>query len=34
MGLEEHNLKHAIRDWNVSHATLEEVFMSVSKDKE
>lgn len=34
LGLEEHNLKKAIRDWNVAHATLEEVFMSVSKDKD
>lgn len=33
-GLEEYDLKKSIRDWNVSDATLEEVFMAVSKERE
>lgn len=33
-GLEEYELKEAIRDWAVSHTTLEEVFMAVSRERE
>lgn len=33
-GLEEYDFKKSIRDWNVSDATLEEVFMAVSKEKD
>jgi hypothetical protein len=33
-GLEEYSLKNSIKDWNVSHSTLEEVFMKVTKEKE
>mgnify|MGYP003691586535 CR=1 FL=1 len=33
-GLDEYNLKQAIKDWSVSHSTLEEVFMKVTKEKE
>lgn len=33
-GLEEYELKQAIRDWAVSHTTLEEVFMAVSRERE
>lgn len=34
LGLDEYELKSAIRDWNVSHSTLEEVFMKVTREKE
>ena len=30
-GLDEYTLKQSIKDWNVSHSTLEEVFMKVTK---
>ena len=30
-GLDEYSLKQLIKDWNVSHTTLEEVFMKVTK---
>lgn len=30
-GLDEYTLKKSIKDWNVSHSTLEEVFMKVTK---
>ncbi len=33
-GLEEYELKNSIRDWAVSHTTLEEVFMAVSRERE
>lgn len=31
-GLDEYSLKQNIKDWNVSHTTLEEVFMKVTKN--
>jgi hypothetical protein len=31
-GLDEFNLKKSIKDWSVSHSTLEEVFMKVTKE--
>lgn len=31
VGLDEYALKQNIKDWNVSHTTLEEVFMKVTK---
>ena len=33
-GLDEYNLKQSIKDWNVSHSTLEEVFMKVTRESE
>lgn len=33
-GLDEYTLKQNIKDWNVSHTTLEEVFMEVTKEKQ
>ena len=30
-GLDEYTLKQSIKDWNVSHSTLEEVFMKVTR---
>lgn len=33
-GLDEYSMKKDIRDWNVSHTTLEEVFMKVTKKTE
>lgn len=33
-GLDEYELKNAIKAWAVSHSTLEEVFMKVSREKE
>lgn len=33
-GLDEYSMKKDIRDWNVSHTTLEEVFMRVTKKTE
>jgi|JI61114BRNA_FD_contig_101_296072_length_1759_multi_2_in_0_out_0_1 ABC-type multidrug transport system ATPase subunit len=32
-GLDEYSLKQSIKDWNVSHTTLEEVFMKVTKEQ-
>ena len=32
-GLDEYTLKKSIKDWNVSHSTLEEVFMKVTKEE-
>ena len=32
-GLDEYSLKQNIKDWNVSHTTLEEVFMKVTKEQ-
>ena len=34
MGLDEYEIKNCIKAWSVSHSTLEEVFMKVSKEKE
>ncbi len=31
MGLDEYEIKNSIKAWAVSHSTLEEVFMKVSK---
>lgn len=31
-GLDEFTLKKSIKDWSVSHSTLEEVFMKVTKE--
>jgi len=31
MGLDEYEIKNCIKAWAVSHTTLEEVFMKVSK---
>lgn len=33
-GLDEYELKNAIKAWSVSHSTLEEVFMKVSREKQ
>jgi hypothetical protein len=33
-GLDEFNLKKSIKDWCVSHSTLEEVFMKVTQEQE
>jgi hypothetical protein len=33
-GLDEFNLKKSVKDWSVSHSTLEEVFMKVTKERE
>ena len=33
MGLDEYEIKNCIKAWSVSHSTLEEVFMKVSKEK-
>jgi hypothetical protein len=32
-GLDEYELKNSIKAWAVSHSTLEEVFMKVTKEK-
>lgn len=34
MGLDEYQIKNSIKAWSVSHSTLEEVFMKVSREKE